>query len=401
MPKRKRGNGEGTVFEDKKRNRWVAQYVAGTNENGKSIRKSIYAKTQKEVIKKLNEVNYKINNNVYIEKNGIELVKIMEDIREEKLDSNTISEGQYARLNWTIKKIKESKIGKSKIQDIKKEEIQEFLNSIKTLSNSYIKKIYEQFVQAYKRAEIKKYIDTNPMYEIIRPISKNQTKEVQALDLDIQKKFTKYLNSVNVKNEKYKNVFLVQMYMGLRIGEVLALSSESIDLDKKLIYVRRTLVNDKDFNIKMGNKTKTYSGKRDLPIPEFLIPVFEEQLKQAKINKDNLLFTNNNEFVRTSTINEMLKKIFKNILKEETENISTHCLRHTYGTRCIEGGMTAVVLQRLMGHKDIKVTLNTYTSVFNKFKEDEIEKVNKYLLDNQLNVINNFKTKEEILGSEI
>ncbi len=50
--------------------------------------------------------------------------------------------------------------------------------------------------------------------------------------------------------------------------------------------------------------------------------------------------------------------------------------------------MTAVVLQRLMGHKDVTVTLNTYTSVFNKFKEDELEKVNKYLNNNQLNFVN-------------
>ena len=60
-----------------------------------------------------------------------------------------------------------------------------------------------------------------------------------------------------------------------------------------------------------------------------------------------------------------------------------------FATRCIEAGMTAVVLQRLMGHKDVTVTLNTYTSVFNKFKEDELEKVNTYLNNNQLNFVNN------------
>ena len=37
-------------------------------------------------------------------------------------------------------------------------------------------------------------------------------------------------------------------------------------------------------------------------------------------------------------------------------------------------GMAPVVVQRLMGHKDISVTLNTYTSVFDKFKEKEIDK---------------------------
>lgn len=386
--KGRRGNGEGTIFEDKKNKRWIGQYVSGISPEGKSIRKSVYGKTQKEVLNKLNEIKYQINNDIYVEKNGIELVKIMEDIREEKLASNTISGGQYARLKWTINKIKNSKLGNMKIQDITKNDIQEFLNSLKDLSDSYIKKIFEQFVQAYRRAEIKKYITYNPMNEIIKPKSNKQTKIVEALDINIQKSFTEYLNKVNIKDEPYKNIFLIQMYMGLRIREVLALSKESIDLENKLLYVKRTLTNDKEFAIILGNKTKTYSGNRTLPIPDFLVPIFEEQLQYANENLHNLIFTNNDTYIRTSAINKELKRIFKEELKVNPINISSHCLRHTYGTRCIEAGMTAVVLQRLMGHKDVTVTLNTYTSVFNKFKEDELEKVNEYLKNSQLNFTN-------------
>lgn len=387
--KRRRGNGEGTIFEDKKNKRWIGQYISGISSEGKAIRKSVYGKTQKEVLNKLNEIKYKMNNDMYVEKNGIELVKIMEDIREEKLASNTISGGQYARLKWTINKIKNSKIGNMKIQDITKDDIQEFLNSVKDLSDSYIKKLYEQFVQAYHRAEIKKYISYNPMYEVIKPKSNKQTKVVEALDINVQKSFTEYLNKISIEDEPYKNIFLIQMYMGLRIGEVLALSKESIDLENKVLCVRRTLTNDKEFAIILGNKTKTYSGNRTLPIPEFLVPIFEEQLKYTNENLHNLIFTNNDSYIRTSAINKELKRIFKEELNVNSKNISTHCLRHTYGTRCIEAGMTAVVLQRLMGHKDVTVTLNTYTSVFNKFKEDELEKVNTYLNNNQLNFANN------------
>lgn len=47
-------------------------------------------------------------------------------------------------------------------------------------------------------------------------------------------------------------------------------------------------------------------------------------------------------------------------------------------------GMAPVVVQRLMGHKDISVTLNTYTSVFDKFKEQEVDKVNQYYLNEHL-----------------
>lgn len=386
--KRRRGNGEGTIFEDKKNKRWIGQYISGIAEDGKAIRKSVYGKTQKEVVNKLNEVKYQMNNDIYVEKNGIKLVKIMEDIREEKLASNTISGGQYARLKWTINKIKNSKLGDMKIKDITKNDIQEFLNSIKDLSDSYIKKIYEQFVQAYRRAEIKKYITYNPMYEVIKPKSDKQTKVVEALDINVQKAFTEYLNKASIEDEPYKNIFLIQMYMGLRIGEVLALSTENIDLENKLLYVKRTLTNDKEFAIILGNKTKTYAGNRILPIPDFLVPIFEKQLKYANENLHNLIFTTNDNYIRTSAINKELKRIFEEELKTNSKNISTHCLRHTYGTRCIEAGMTAVVLQRLMGHKDVTVTLNTYTSVFNKFKEDELEKVNNYLTNNQLNFVN-------------
>ena len=53
--------------------------------------------------------------------------------------------------------------------------------------------------------------------------------------------------------------------------------------------------------------------------------------------------------------------------------------------------MALVVVQRLMGHKDIRITLNTYTSVLNKFKESEIDKVNQYYLTQNLIDNNDFQ----------
>ena len=66
------------------------------------------------------------------------------------------------------------------------------------------------------------------------------------------------------------------------------------------------------------------------------------------------------------------------------DDITTHSLRHSYGRRCIEPGMQPVVVQRLMGHTDIQVTLNTYTDVYDEFKAKEIEKANKYFLKNKM-----------------
>ena len=108
------------------------------------------------------------------------------------------------------------------------------------------------------------------------------------------------------------------------------------------------------------------------------------EVEVAKENKDNILFLYNDHYISHSVANSRLKRILKSTLGMEVKDISTHSLRHTFATRCIEAGMSAVVLQRLIGHTDISITLNTYTSVFNRFKESELEKVMEYYKTNSL-----------------
>ena len=113
----------------------------------------------------------------------------------------------------------------------------------------------------------------------------------------------------------------------------------------------------------------------------------------GKNNKNQQLFlSSNGNYIDSRNANAILKLRLKNL---GITGISTHSLRHTYGTRCIEAGMRAVALQRLMGHTDISVTLNTYTSVFNKYKESELEKVNNYYMENELltskSILNNIE----------
>lgn len=73
------------------------------------------------------------------------------------------------------------------------------------------------------------------------------------------------------------------------------------------------------------------------------------------------------------------KKKYDKFVNLKSSSVNTHMLRHTYATRCIESGMSAVVLSKLLGHKDIETTLNTYTTVFNKFKQEEIDKYLNYM----------------------
>lgn len=101
--------------------------------------------------------------------------------------------------------------------------------------------------------------------------------------------------------------------------------------------------------------------------------------KEFKNNPEKLLFkSDKSNYIETQDVNRALKLILK--YNWGINDITTHNLRHTYGTRCIEFGMSAVVLQKILGHKDIETTLNTYTSVSNKFKEDELKKAEEYFI---------------------
>ena len=392
-----RSKGEGSIYYIEKRKKWSAQYTITVGD--KQVRKTVYGNTKREVADKLLDLRVQMKDMDLIKKHGMSIIQIMKDIRDKKLNSNRIKEGQYTRITKTIEKIENSSLGKLNVKDISNDDIQKFLNDNKNYSNSYIKKLYEQLNQAFNFAIKNKYILQNPMDDVIKPKSTKEDKEVKALTIEEQQSLSNYLLNCTINEETYKNVFLIQMYLGLRIGETLALNINDIDIEKQIINVNKTLTLGKNNEVIMGD-TKTYASKRTIPIPDFLIPSIKEQLEIAKENKDNMLFLYNDHYISHSVANSRLKRILKNTLGMDDKDISTHSLRHTFATRCIEAGMSAVVLQRLIGHTDISITLNTYTSVFNRFKESELEKVMEYYKTNSLG-LEPIKNEEIVENKEV
>lgn len=255
-----KGSSEGYVFFNKQRKKWNAQYTEYDVKTGVSKLKTKSFKTEDEAKRYLGTIMYQKENPLYIEHNGIPLCEVMKANLKLKLDTNQISPTQFGRVSRTIEQLEKTPIGSKNIDEITSQEIQEYLNSVINLSNSSIKKIYGQFSQVFKIAMNKGYIMQNPMTNVIRPLSQKQNKIVRALTVDEQQAFTNYLINKDLKHCKYRNVYLIQMYMGLRIGESLALSIYDIDLKNKKMNIHRTLTTDENNAVIMGNKTKTYAG---------------------------------------------------------------------------------------------------------------------------------------------
>lgn len=375
-------NRTGSIYYDKKDKRFRCIYYIKEKNNLEETRKTKSFLTEKEAKDFLKTIECQKGNDIYIKNNGIPLNQLMRALAKRKLDMNIIKDTQYNRILSAIKKLEQEPFTKKNIEDITSDEIQAYLNSLKNYSQSTISKEKDQFSQAFKYALNKGYILENPMIEIIEPKSNKPPKIVRALEIEEQQMLTNYLMNIPLENEPYKVAYLMQMYLGLRIGEALALKTSDINLARNLIHISRTLTFDKNHKLIMGEFPKTFAGIRDVPIPKFILEEIINQMRLAENHKENLLFVNSqNNYADPKNANKFLKNTLK---KVNINDITTHSLRHTYGTRCIEAGMRAVALQRLMGHSDISVTMNTYVSVFNKYKEAELEKLNDYYINNDI-----------------
>ena len=376
--------GQGSIFYNKARDNWTVLYYETDAKTGIRKRKSKSQPTKEMAERFFTSIIYQQKNPLYIKKHKICLGDFMKLRTKTKLETNIISENSLGRINQTLNVIKKSYLYNKKIDEITTEEIQCFLNTLTDYSNSTIKKIYSEFNQIFNYAFSQNLILANPMADIIKPKSKIVNKPLKALTIEEQEYMAKYLMSLSLKKCRYKNVFLIQMFTGMRIGEVLALKITDIDLAHSIINVERTISKNKNSKVILGKTTKTYAGTRQLPIPKFLRGYIMEQMKIVKQSGYNvkLLFRNSlGNIANPAQVNTAFKETIKSL---GFTDVTSHTLRHTFATRCIEGGMKPVVLQRLMGHTNIQITLNTYTSVFNKYKESEITKVNNYYLDNNI-----------------
>ena len=384
----KRGNGEGTIYYSEKLNKWVGQFTAGRKDDGKLNRKSVYGNTRKEVKEKITKALAEIQNNTYIDKSNLTLIEVVKSYCEQQYNANKLSEASCLRKQETVKIISKLTISNMKIQAIIIKDINDSLSELTTYSNSVIAKVCGLISTCFDYAILLKLINSNPFKirgAIIRPKSINPDKKVDALTIEEQKLFIEQLNK---SNDIYRDVFYIAIYSGMRVSEILALQGKDINLEKRTININKTLTKDINGKTILGKTTKTYSGTREIPFLDILYNIL------SKYTNKDFIFKNSGNFIEHNIINTHFKKICKDAnirvyttkkkkkdkyVNLKTSKVNTHMLRHTFATRCIESGMSAVVLSKLLGHKDIETTLNTYTSVFNKFKKDELQKAEIYL----------------------
>lgn len=377
------GNGEMEPYWSEALQCWVWQYhdTRGKRQTLKQRKKE----TKKQYWARYIEIKQSLNNGTYISKSTYTIYSIAENyIKQKHLDGIT-SERSYKRETETLAQLKKccNNFINIPIQKVVIFEIEKSKEAMRKYSNNVISKIWALLFKTFKIAYSRRIIAYNIMEDenLTKPISKQTPESIEALTIEEEKHLEKVLLS---RNHIYNTIILVQLYTGMRIGEVLALSRDCIDLKSNTLTVYRTITRDKNDKVILGEHTKTYNkktgvdkGKRTMPISPKVRKLLEPILSDSLTNINNLIFWDykKNTFITDGKINSYLDRL--NNKEKITKRLSTHRLRHTFITRCQEKGIPLIIIQSLVGHVEgSSITNEVYTSVSIDFMKQELEKIN-------------------------
>lgn len=199
-------------------------------------------------------------------------------------------------------------------------------------------------------------------------LKNQQIRKVQALEKQEQARLEKFI----LENEKrYHYGILLSLYTGLRLGEVLALKWQNIDIKNKLIYIDKSVgsISQNHKTLTIESSPKTQSSIREIPISKKLLDLMK--VLRQHCSTDYVIVSHNGKQITTRAY----QKSFDNLLKKlHIKHYGFHSLRHTFATRLLENGVDIKTISELLGHSSPTITLNRYvhTNLQNKRKAMEI-----------------------------
>ncbi|MGN0520853.1 MAG: tyrosine-type recombinase/integrase [Candidatus Fimenecus sp.] len=312
--------------------------------DGKKKYGSVYAHSYKEVKAKQQQVLLQSTQNIY---SAVDIT--VSDLMSEWMESikNQVKTNTYQKYDSINKNHILPEIGSALVKLVSNYTIRNFTNHLvnRHLSSKTINDILIVLNLAFKYAKEE--------YEIITPsirYLKEEKKEMRVLSIDEQRILTEHLYA---NMDIYSFGILLALYTGIRVGELCALQWQ--DITEEYIEINKTMFRAKNENGKTEVKIgvpKTDCSKRRIPTPQCLLALLNQYKKSGYV-----LSTDKLPFTEPRLLQFKFEKI---IAASGLEKTNFHALRHTFATRCVEAGVDVKTLSEILGHADVKTTLNRY-----------------------------------------
>ena len=346
---------------------WQGRYTEGYDScTGKQIQRSITGKTQKEVAQKLRQITAEIDAKTYVAPCKLSIAEWMAVWAQDYLVGIKASTAYLYKR--TIELYIEPHLGHIRLDTLNAHTVQHFYNELAKpskpdaapLSAKSIKNIHGVLHKALQQAVLLNYIRYNPTTACVLP--KIVKKEIHPLT---DQQTAQLLNLL--KGSKYEIPLTVDLFTGLREGELLGLMWDCVDFEKGTILINKQLRRSQRkggtyyFSPPKNNKSRTIT-----PAPYVMKLLQAQKVQQARQRlmagpaweDSGLVFTNEfGRYISYRAIFDSFKRIVKRIGLSDAR---IHDLRHTYAVNCIRAGDDIKTVQSNLGHATAAFTLDVY-----------------------------------------
>lgn len=367
----------------------------GYDSNGKQVKKEFYGKSMAEAEQKKDKYKMDLKNGINKETESETLNDafkfwLLDVIMPSGIKTSTFETYESVYRLY----IKDSDIGIRKIKDIKSVMIQAFFKSLYNKNKHYplMSKIYKLLKRFFNYEIETDAIIKNPCLGVKVPGQVAYLKEKNSTEIEVftAEERTKILEYLYKANDRIAGIAYLAFSLGMRQGEILALSWSDVDLGNRILHIKKSVRYTKDFNFKgeiIGGSVKitipkTLTSVRDIEFPDS----FDEMWKKARIqnSKDKIKtgssFDNKLNLVFTDIVGNVLSKRYvlrhwKGALDALKIPYRTfHATRHTFITQMAIDSVPESITQTIVGHKKgSEVTHTIYTHINRESTKSALE----------------------------
>lgn len=366
--------------------RWEARYTVGVDPaTGKQIQKSIYGKTQKEVREQLRKITSEIDEGSYFEPSNMALGDWLDIWMKDYLkDVKPRTVNSYCS---TVRNHIKPALGRIRLKALTPVHIQMFTNELYEgedgdggLSAKTVHNIHGVLHRALQDAVCIGYLKFNVADNTKLP--RKQKAEIHPMDKDDVARFLK-----KIEGHEFETLFRVALFTGMRQGELLGLTWDSINFVNGTITVSKQLQRERDGSgeysliTPKNNKARTLTPARDILIR--LLKLQTQQMEQRLIlgdawdNPKGFVFVNEwGHHLSAQTVYLKFKKVMEEM---GLPDFRFHDLRHTYAVMSLQAGDDIKTLQENLGHHTASFTLETYAHATASMKRESSERMDRLI----------------------
>src|SRR5215217_1853019 len=355
---KRRGNNEGSISR-RKDGRWMGRYTVHTADGTKQ--RAVYGKTRADVSQKLTKAMADRDSGiVYDDKN----LTVREYLNRWLSDAvrGTVRDSTYSRDKYLVTNHVKPSIGRVKLKNVNALHLQglyrERMDS--GLSGSTVQKIHHVLHKALAQAVRWSLIPRNPADSVKAPTP--TPKEMHPLSASEARKLLEV-----AQGDRLEALYVLAVHTGMRRGELLGLKWPDVDWENATVRVRRTLTRKGTGHVLGEPKTK--KSRRTVRLTHKAVEALrshrarqaQEKLRVGSLYQDqDLVFSGyNGGLINPSNLRQ---RSFKPLLKRAgLPQITFNDLRHTCASLLFQRNVHPKLVQELLGHASVAITLDTYS----------------------------------------